>query len=132
MIACWRCQGGINRTDPVLRVSRMCGKGWLRVLKDCPTSITGTPSILWIRNLKPEFRNGASLALIGMARSWKSRVATSTLSVPAKWFEKTHIGNSSSEPGMAALALRVGMARRTIPSLDEDNASLCPKLQTHD
>ena len=41
----------------------MCGKGWLRVLKDCPTSITGTPSILWIRNLKPAFRNGASPAL---------------------------------------------------------------------
>jgi hypothetical protein len=61
----------------------------------------GTPSILWIRNLKPAFRNGASPALVGMARSWKSGVATSTPSATAKCFEKTHIGNSSSEPGMA-------------------------------
>src|SRR5436309_2109823 len=44
-------------------------------------------------NLKPAFRNGASPALVGMARSWKSGVATSTPSAPAKWFEKIHIGN---------------------------------------
>ena len=40
-------------------------------------------------------------ALRGTARSWKSKVAISTASAPAKWFEKTPIGNSSSEPGMA-------------------------------
>jgi hypothetical protein len=45
--------------------------------------------------------NGASPALLGTARSWKSKVAISTASAPAKWFEKTPIGNSSSEPGMA-------------------------------
>ena len=46
----------------------MCEKGWLHVLKDCPTFITGMLSILWIRSLKPAFRNGASLALVGMER----------------------------------------------------------------
>ena len=64
--------------------------------KDCPTSITGTLSILWIRNLEPTFRNGASPAPIGMARRWRSKVAISTHSARAKWFAKTHIGKSLS------------------------------------
>ena len=46
----------------------MCCKGWLRVLKDCPTSITGTPSILWIS----ESQTGISKwCLTGTARDGK-------------------------------------------------------------
>jgi hypothetical protein len=49
-----------------------------------PDVTTGVLSILWIWNLKPAFRNGASPALAGMAPRWRFGVATSIHSARAK------------------------------------------------
>jgi hypothetical protein len=55
MIACWKCQEGVNRLARALRGRTTSGRGLLHVLRDHPMFTTGVLSILRKSNLKPHF-----------------------------------------------------------------------------
>ena len=86
----------------------MCGQGLAARFEGLPDVHYGNAEHFVDAGISNRhFEMVSSLALVGMARNWKSGVATSTASATAKWFEKTHIGNSSSEPGMAGCCVTV-------------------------